>query len=56
MSKAKEMDVKVKFGLKSFITVVAILLAVATILGCVACSKAEETTKKKKKKTKKTTT
>ena len=35
---------------------VAILLAVATILGCVACSKAEETTKKKKKKTKKTTT
>ena len=28
MGKSTEMDVKVKFGLKSFITVVAILLAV----------------------------
>ena len=33
MSKAKEMDVKVKFGLKSFITVVAILLAVLIFVG-----------------------
>ena len=28
MNKSKELDVKVKFGLKSFITVVAILMAV----------------------------
>ena len=33
----------------------AVLLALATVLGCVGCSKSEETTKKKKKKTKKTT-
>ena len=33
----------------------AVLLALATVLGCVGCSKSEETTKKKKK-TKKTTT
>ncbi len=33
MSKATEMDVKVKFGLKSFITVVAILLAVLIAVG-----------------------
>ena len=33
MRDAKEMDVKVKFGLKSFITVVAILLAVLIFVG-----------------------
>ena len=33
MSKSKEMDVKVKFGLKSFITVVIILMAVLFIVG-----------------------
>ena len=33
MSNSKEMDVKVKFGLKSFITVVAILLAVLIAVG-----------------------
>lgn len=33
----------------------AAILAVATVLGCVGCSKSEETTKKKKKTTKKTT-
>ena len=33
MSKSKELDVKVKFGLKSFITVVAILLAVLIFVG-----------------------
>ena len=33
MSNSKEMDVKVKFGLKSFITVVAILLAVLVFVG-----------------------
>lgn len=33
MSKQKEMDVKVKFGLKSFITVVAILLIVLIVVG-----------------------
>ena len=33
MAKPKEMDVKVKFGLKSFITVVAILLAVLVFVG-----------------------
>ena len=33
MSKTKEMDVKVKFGLKSFITVVIILLAVLFVVG-----------------------
>ena len=33
MSKQTEMDVKVKFGLKSFITVVAILLAVLIFVG-----------------------
>lgn len=33
MSNSKELDVKVKFGLKSFITVVAILLAVLIFVG-----------------------
>jgi uncharacterized ion transporter superfamily protein YfcC len=33
MSKSKEMDVKVKFGLKSFITVVIILVAVLFVVG-----------------------
>jgi len=33
MNKPKELDVKVKFGLKSFITVVAILLAVLIFVG-----------------------
>ena len=33
MSKSTELDVKVKFGLKSFITVVAILLAVLILVG-----------------------
>ena len=33
MAKSKEMDVKVKFGLKSFITVVAILIAVLIFVG-----------------------
>ena len=33
MSKEKELDVKVKFGLKSFITVVAILLVVLLVVG-----------------------
>ena len=33
MAKSKEMDVKVKFGLKSFITVVAILIAVLLFVG-----------------------
>ena len=33
MSKSKELDIKVKFGLKSFITVVAILLAVLIFVG-----------------------
>ena len=33
MSNTKELDVKVKFGLKSFITVVAILLAVLVFVG-----------------------
>ena len=33
MSNAKEMDVKVKFGLKSFITVVALLFAVLIAVG-----------------------
>ena len=33
MNESKEIDVKVKFGLKSFITVVAILLAVLTVVG-----------------------
>ena len=33
MSQSKEMDVKVKFGLKSFIAVVAILLAVLVFVG-----------------------
>ena len=33
MGKSTEMDVKVKFGLKSFITVVAILLAVLIFVG-----------------------
>ena len=33
MSKSKEMDVKVKFGLKSFITVVIILVAVLFFVG-----------------------
>ena len=33
MAKSKEMDVKVKFGLKSFITVVAILVAVLVAVG-----------------------
>jgi uncharacterized ion transporter superfamily protein YfcC len=33
MSKSKELDVKVKFGLKSFITVVAILVAVLFVVG-----------------------
>ena len=33
MDKSKELDVKVKFGLKSFITVVAILLAVLITVG-----------------------
>ena len=33
MSKSTELDVKVKFGLKSFIAVVAILLAVLFVVG-----------------------
>ena len=33
MGKSTEMDVKVKFGLKSFITVVAILIAVLIVVG-----------------------
>ena len=33
MSKSNELDVKMKFGLKSFITVVAILLAVLIFVG-----------------------
>jgi uncharacterized ion transporter superfamily protein YfcC len=33
MSKSTELDVKVKFGLKSFITVVAILIAVLIVVG-----------------------
>ena len=33
MGKSTEMDVKVKFGLKSFIAVVAILLAVLVVVG-----------------------
>ena len=33
MGKSKELDVKVKFGLKSFITVIAILLAVLVVVG-----------------------
>ena len=33
MGKSTQMDVKVKFGLKSFITVVAILLAVLIVVG-----------------------
>ena len=33
MSKSTELDVKVKFGLKSFITVVAILVAVLIVVG-----------------------
>ena len=33
MNKSKELDIKVKFGLKSFITVVAILLAVLIAVG-----------------------
>ena len=33
MSKSANMDVKVKFGLKSFITVVAILLIVLIAVG-----------------------
>lgn len=33
MSNSKELDVKVKFGLKSFITVVAILVAVLIVVG-----------------------
>ena len=33
MSKSKELDVKVKFGLKSFITVVAILVGVLVFVG-----------------------
>ena len=33
MGKSTELDVKVKFGLKSFITVVAILVAVLVVVG-----------------------
>ena len=33
MNKSNELDVKMKFGLKSFITVVAILLAVLIFVG-----------------------